>query len=205
MIFILRVLHIFFNFCNTSKLHIFFVNPGFMPINNFIVATEPLGQNGAEALIKRDVAIADSKFVVNYFRRSADHRLLFGGGENYGYKFPRDIRALVSKSMLQVYPQLKDVQLDYAWGGTLAITINRMPYFERIRPNLYTAAGYSGHGVALATFAGKIIAAAIIGQSEDFDIMSRIPTHRFPGGRAMRAPVLKLAMMWYAMRDRLGL
>ena len=176
-----------------------------MPINNFIVATEPLGQNGAEALIKRDVAIADSKFVVNYFRRSADHRLLFGGGENYGYKFPRDIRALVSKSMLQVYPQLKDVKLDYAWGGTLAITINRMPYFERIRPNLYTAAGYSGHGVALATFAGKIIAAAIIGQSEDFDIMSRIPTHRFPGGRAMRAPVLKLAMMWYAMRDRLGL
>jgi gamma-glutamylputrescine oxidase len=101
------------------------------------------------------VAIADSKFVVNYFRRSADHRLLFGGGENYGYKFPRDIRALVSKSMLQVYPQLKDVKLDYAWGGTLAITINRMPYFERIRPNLYTAAGYSGHGVALATLAGK--------------------------------------------------
>ncbi|WGI20268.1 FAD-binding oxidoreductase [Amylibacter sp. IMCC11727] len=176
-----------------------------MPINNFIVATEPLDQSGAEALIKQDVAIADSKFVVNYYRRSADHRLLFGGGESYGYKFPRDIRALVSKPMLQVYPQLKDVKLDYAWGGTLAITINRMPYFDRIRPNIFTASGYSGHGVALATLAGKITAAAIAGQAEDFDVMSRVPTHRFPGGRALRSPALKLAMTWYAMRDRLGI
>lgn len=176
-----------------------------MPINNFIVATEPLGQDGAEALIKQDVAIADSKFVVNYYRRSADHRLLFGGGESYGYTFPHDIRALVSKPMLQVYPQLKDVKLDYAWGGTLAITVNRMPYFDRIRPNIFTASGYSGHGVALATLAGKITATAIAGQAEDFDVMSRMPTHRFPGGRAMRSPSLKLAMTWYALRDRLGL
>jgi gamma-glutamylputrescine oxidase len=176
-----------------------------MPINNFIVATEPLGQDGAEALIKQDVAIADSKFVVNYYRRSADHRLLFGGGESYGYKFPRDIRALVSKPMLQVYPQLKDVKLDYAWGGTLAITLNRMPYFDRVRPNIFTASGYSGHGVALATLAGKITAAAIAGQAEDFDVMSRVPTHRFPGGRALRSPGLKLAMTWYVLRDRLGL
>lgn len=176
-----------------------------MPINNFIVATEPLGKNSAEALIKQDVAIADSKFVVNYYRRSTDHRLLFGGGETYGFKFPRDIRALVSKPMLQIYPQLKNVKLDYAWGGTLAITINRMPYFDRIGPNIFTASGYSGHGVALATLAGKIMAAAIAGKAESFDVMSRVNTHRFPGGRALRSPALKLAMTWYAMRDRLGL
>lgn len=175
-----------------------------MPINNFIVATEPLGKKSAEALIKKDVAIADSKFVVNYYRRSTDHRLLFGGGENYGFKFPRDIRALVSKPMLQIYPQLKNVQLEYAWGGTLAITINRMPYFDRIGPNIFTASGYSGHGVALATLAGKIMAAAIGGNAENFEVMSRVNTHRFPGGRAMRSPALKLAMTWYAMRDRLG-
>ncbi|MCO4825765.1 MAG: FAD-binding oxidoreductase [Amylibacter sp.] len=176
-----------------------------MPINNFIVATEPLGQRGAEALIKQDVAIADSKFVVNYYRRSADNRLLFGGGESYGYKFPKDIREVVSKPMLQIYPQLKDVKLEYAWGGTLAITVNRMPHFAQVAPNILSASGYSGHGVALATLAGKITAAAIAGQAEDFDVMSRVPTHRFPGGRALRSPSLKLAMTWYAMRDRLGL
>ncbi len=175
-----------------------------MPINNFIVATEPLGQSGAEALISQDVAIADSKFVVNYYRRSADNRLLFGGGESYGYKFPKDIRAVVSKPMLQIYPQLKDVKLDYAWGGTLAITVNRMPHFAQVEPNIFSASGYSGHGVALATLAGKITAAAIVGQAEDFDVVSRVPTHRFPGGRAIRSPSLKLAMTWYAMRDRLG-
>lgn len=176
-----------------------------MPINNFIVATEPLGQDGAEALIKQDVAIADSKFVVNYYRRSADHRLLFGGGETYSYRFPKDIRALVRKPMLDIYPQLKDVKLDYAWGGTLAITVNRMPYFGRIAPNILTASGYSGHGVALATLAGRITAAAIAGQSEDFDVMARVPTIPFPGGRALRYPSLVLAMSWYALRDRLGL
>ncbi|WP_444543229.1 NAD(P)/FAD-dependent oxidoreductase [Neptunicoccus cionae] len=176
-----------------------------MPINNFIVATEPLGQDGAEALIAQDVAIADSKFVVNYYRRSADHRLLFGGGETYSYRFPKDIRALVRKPMLEIYPQLKDVKLDYAWGGTLGITVNRMPYFGRIAPNILTASGYSGHGVALATLAGRITAAAIAGQAEDFDVMSRVPTIPFPGGRTLRYPSLVLAMSWYALRDRFGL
>jgi len=137
-----------------------------MPINNFIVATEHLGKDMAESLIARDVAIADSKFVVNYFRRSADNRMLFGGGETYGYRFPRDIKALVSKPMLAVYPQLADVKLDYAWGGTLGITMNRMPSFMRLSPTSYSLSGYSGHGVGMATMAGKIIARAIQGQAE---------------------------------------
>ena len=175
-----------------------------MPINNFIVATEPLGKDMAESLISRDVAIADSKFVVNYFRRSADNRMLFGGGETYGYRFPRDIKALVSKPMLEVYPQLADVKLDYAWGGTLGITINRMPSFMRLSPTSYSLSGYSGHGVGMATMAGKIVARAIQGQAEQFDTMTSVPSPSFPGGTALRWPGLVLAMTWYSMRGPLG-
>jgi gamma-glutamylputrescine oxidase len=175
-----------------------------MPINNFIVATEPLGAEMAESLISRDVAIADSKFVVNYFRRSADNRMLFGGGETYGYRFPRDIRALVSKPMLEVYPQLKGVKLDYAWGGTLGITINRMPSFLRLSPTSYSLSGYSGHGVGMATMAGKIVARSIQGQAEQFDTMASVPAPSFPGGGYLRWPGLVLAMTWYSLRDRLG-
>ena len=118
-----------------------------MPINNFILATEPLGDR-AKDILSRPVAVADSKFVVNYWRLSEDNRLLFGGGESYGYRFPKDIVKTVMKPMLEVYPQLKDTPITHAWGGTLAITTNRMPCFARPEPNVLSASGYSGHGVA---------------------------------------------------------
>lgn len=174
-----------------------------MPINNFIAATEPLGDEAARVLA-RDVAVADSKFVVNYFRLSRDKRLLFGGGETYGYRFPSDIAALVRKPMTQIFPHLKNVRIDYAWGGTLAITMKRLPYLARVAPNILTASGYSGHGVGTATHAGMLMARAIQGQAEGFDIMARIPSMPFPGGARLRSPLLVLAMTWYAMRDRLG-
>lgn len=172
-----------------------------MPINNFIIATEPLAP---DTVLTRDVAVADSKFVVNYFRLSEDGRLLFGGGESYGYRFP-DIVKTVRKPMLEVFPQLKDTRIDYSWGGTLAITMTRLPCFMRLAPNIISASGYSGHGVALATMAGKVMAAAIAGQSEQFDAMARVRLPSFPGGRALRTPVLVLAMTWFALRDRLGM
>ncbi len=175
-----------------------------MPINNFIVATEPLGDAAAQVLT-RDVAVADSKFVVNYFRLSADKRLLFGGGESYGYRFPADIRATVRKPMAEIFPHLADVKLDYAWGGTLAITMKRLPYLARIAPNILSASGYSGHGVGTATHAGYLMAQAIAGQAEGFDTMARIPTSPFPGGAALRNPLLILAMTWFSLRDRLGI
>ncbi|MDX5383359.1 MAG: FAD-binding oxidoreductase [Rhodobacterales bacterium] len=175
-----------------------------MPINNFIVATEPLGEDAARVLT-RDVAVADSKFVVNYFRLSADKRLLFGGGETYGYRFPADIAALVRKPMTEIFPHLADVRLDYAWGGTLAITMKRLPYLARVAPNILSASGYSGHGVGTATHAGYLMAQAIAGQAEGFDTMARIPTTPFPGGAALRNPLLVLAMSWYSLRDRLGI
>jgi gamma-glutamylputrescine oxidase len=175
-----------------------------MPINNFIVATEPLGDRIKDVL-PRDVAVADSRFVVNYFRLSHDGRLLFGGGESYGYKFPADIAAKVRAPLSVVFPQLKDVRIDYAWGGTLAITMKRLPYLARVAPNILSASGYSGHGVGTATHAGQLMARAILGDSDGFDVMSAIPTHPFPGGAAMRTPLLTLAMSWYSLRDKLGL
>ncbi len=174
-----------------------------MPINNFIVATEPLSEQAAEALIRNNHAVADSKFVINYFRLSDDRRLLFGGGESYGYRFPADIAAKVRKPMLEIYPHLADTRIDYAWGGTLGITMNRMPHFERLRGNVISASGYSGHGVAMATFAGSVVAEAIAGQSEKFDVMAKVPNPRFPGGASMRWPLLVLAMLWFSLRDKL--
>ncbi len=174
-----------------------------MPINNFIVATEPLGDRAA-AILSEPVAVADTRFVVNYWRLSDDGRLLFGGGESYGWRFP-DIVQTVTRPMLEVYPQLRDTRIDYAWGGTLAITMNRMPCFRRVRPNVLSASGYSGHGVALATMAGRLLAEATASQSAGFDLMARLPQPRFPGGTLLRWPALVLAMTWYSTRDRLGL
>jgi len=172
-----------------------------MPINNFIVATEPLADPAA--LIRDDVAVCDSRFVVNYFRLSRDGRLLFGGGESYGYRFPADIAAKVRRPMLRLFPQLAETRIDHAWGGTLAITVDRMPHFARPRPGILSISGYSGHGVGMATLAGKLAAEAIAGQAERFDVMATIPRPRFPGGAALRTPLLALAMVWYGLRDRL--
>ena len=176
-----------------------------MPINNYVVATDPLGRDRREELIRHNHAVADSKFVVNYFRFSDDHRLLFGGGESYGWRFPADIAAKVRRPMTEVFPQLRDVEIDYAWGGTLGITMRRLPHVARLTGNILSAGGYSGHGVGTATHAGKLMADLIGGQAAGFDTMARIPTTRFPGGAALRSPLLALAMTWYATRDRLGI
>ncbi|QDG78970.1 FAD-binding oxidoreductase [Labrenzia sp. PHM005] len=176
-----------------------------MPINNFIVATEPFSEEDAKALIRDNVAVADSKFVINYFRLSADRRLLFGGGENYGYRFPDDIKSFVRRPMLEIFPQLKDAKIDYGWGGTLAITPKRMPYFARLKPNILTATGYSGHGVAMATLGGQLMAEAITGTAGRFDVFERLNIPAFPGGDKLRFPLLVLAMTWFSLRDRLGI
>ncbi len=174
-----------------------------MPINNYIVATEPLSDEQLSTVLPNKEAVADSKFVINYFRLSADNRMLFGGGETYGYKFPARIDDLVRPCMAEIYPQLADVQIDYAWGGTLAITLNRMPHFERLSGNILSMSGYSGHGVAMATLAGKLASEAIAGQAERFDLMQKVPTPKFPGGALLRSPLLVLGMLWFSLRDRL--
>ena len=174
-----------------------------MPINNFIIATEPLENSVCRSLIRDGEAVYDSRFVVNYFRISEDNRLLFGGGENYSYRFPGDIVQTVRKPMLTVFPQLVGTRIDYAWGGTLAITYNRLPCFEFRQDGIINISGYSGSGVHMATMAGKIAAQAINGQMARFDVMSKLPTPKFPGGTWLRWPLLPLALTWYALRDKL--
>ncbi len=175
-----------------------------MPINNFVLATEPLGEERARQLIRDDCCMSDTLFVVNYWKLSRDWRLLFGGGESYSSRFPSDIEGLVRKRMLQTYPDLDNVKVDYAWGGTLAITMSRMPDFGRLADNVFYAQGYSGHGVPIATLAGKLLAEAISGTAERFDVMAGVRTPTFPGGTLLRWPGLVLAMSWHAMLDRLG-
>lgn len=174
-----------------------------MPINNFVIATEPLGADRAKNLIAGRFGIHDTRFVVDYFRLSNDHRLLFGGGENYRAGFPKDIAAFVRPYMLRLFPQLDDVRIDYAWGGTLSVTVNRQPHVGRLKPNLYFAQGYSGHGISTANFAGKVIAEAIAGTAERFDVLAGLPTHTFPGGTLLRYPGMVLGMLYYSLKDKL--
>ena len=179
------------------------INGYIMPINNFVIATEPLPDELAQAVSAKDTAMQDSRFVINYWKLSADKRLIFGGGENYRRGFPADIKGFVRKYMLQVYPQLHDVKIDYGWGGTLAITLNRLPHFGRLGNNIWHMQGYSGHGVPTATFAGKLIAEAISGKLERFDLISDLPTRKFPGGTLLRWPGMVAGMLYFALRDRI--
>jgi gamma-glutamylputrescine oxidase len=174
-----------------------------MPINNFMIATEVLGEERSRRLISGRYGVHDTRFVVNYFRLSDDHRLIFGGGENYRSGFPKDIAAFVRPYMLQLFPQLEGVAIDYAWGGTLSVTVNRLPHIGRLQPNLFFAQGYSGHGISTASFAGKLIAEAIAGTAERFDVFAALPMRTFPGGTLLRYPGMVLGMLYYGLKDRL--
>lgn len=174
-----------------------------MPINNFIIATEPLSDDIANRINPERLAVANSQFVVDYFRLSADNRLLWGGGENYRQRFPNDIASFVKKHMLKVYPELANHKIDYAWGGTLAITLNRMPHIARQEANVFVAQGYSGHGVALATYAGALFAKAVQGSLEGIDAFERLPMKDFPGGTLLRWPGLVAGMLYYSTLDKL--
>jgi len=136
---------------------------------------------------------------------SEDRQFLFGGRENYTLGFPTDIASALVTRMTTLFPQLAGVKLDYVWGGTLAVTMSRLPYLTRLGPNILSGSGYSGHGVALASMSGRIMGEAILGQAGRFDVLAKLPVPGFPGGSALRTPLLTLAMTWYALRDRLGI
>ena len=174
-----------------------------MPISNHLLATEALGAARAAALIPADCCVHASKFVVDYFRLSADRRLIFGGGETYHDRPPRDLRAFVRRYMLEVFPQLADLRIAYAWSGRLAITRSRLPHFGRIEDCGFFAHGFSGHGVALTQLAGKLLAEAVAGTAERFDLFAGLPHRRFPGGAWTRQPLLAAGMLYYALKDRL--
>lgn len=173
-----------------------------MPVGTYIIATEALGEDRAHALIPGDVAVADCNFVLNYFRLSADHRMLFGGRVSYSTIEPPNLAATMRRSMLKVFPQLADAAVDYCWGGYVGITVDRTPHLGRLAPNVYFAQGFSGHGVALTGLAGKLFAEAVAGTAERFDVFAKLRHMDFPGG-ALRTPALVLAMLYYRMRDLL--
>jgi gamma-glutamylputrescine oxidase len=174
-----------------------------MAVATYIVATEPLGPARAQALITNNAAVSDMNWVLDYYRRSADHRLLFGGRVNYSGLKSFDAPGATRARMLSVFPQLKDVRLDFTWGGDVDITLNRAPNFGRLAPNVYFLQGFSGHGIALTGIAGKLVAEAIGGTAERFDVFARIPHANFPGGMALRRPALVLAMLYYRIKDLL--
>lgn len=174
-----------------------------MPVGTYIMATEPLGKERAESLIRNSMCVCDTNFVLDYFRLSSDYRLLFGGRVSYSRLEPLNLTQRLYEHMVRVFPQLNGVQPAYTWGGYVDITMNRAPHFGRLAPNVYFAQGFSGHGVALTGMAGRLIADAISGQAERFDLFSKIPHHDFPGGRTFRTPALVLAMAWYRLRDML--
>ncbi len=173
-----------------------------MPVSTYMIATEPMDKARADALIRQRAAVSDTNFVLDYFRLGADQRLLFGAGESVGAGTPRNLIAVVRKRMLNVFPQLADLAVPYAWGGLVDVTLNKAPDFGRLDGNIYYVEGFSGHGLVFAAMAGRLVAEAIAGRPERFDLFARIRHRRFPGGRLMRTPLLRLGMGYYRLRDR---
>jgi len=174
-----------------------------MSIGSYVIATEPLGEQRVRELIANNAALCDANWILDYFRRSSDHRLLFGGRVNYSLLNVRAVAPATRARMIRVFPQLRAARIDYAWGCLLDITLNRAPNFGRLESDVYFLQGFSGHGIALAGIAGQLVAEAIAGSAERFDVFARIPHRDFPGGMLLRRPALALAMLWYRLRDLL--
>ena len=177
----------------------------FMPINNYVVATEPLGEKRARQIIKNNYAVCDTRFIIDYYRFSEDWRMIFGGGETFTSNFVKNAKSFVSKRMIKVFPQLQNVKIDYSWGGTLAITVNRLPHFGTLMNNKVSYAfGYSGHGLALSVLAGKLIGENIHGDHERFKFFSDINHMSIPLGSIFRRPIYSSAILYYKVRDYLN-
>jgi gamma-glutamylputrescine oxidase len=175
-----------------------------MPVQTTLVVTEPLGADTAAALVPSDLPVCDLTFTIRYFRRTPDHRLMFGGGVSYGQVPQPGARWAGRRRLATVFPQLRGVGIDCCWSGTVAMTRNRLPHFGRLGPATLFAHGYSGHGLAFTALAGTVLAEAVAGNPERFEVLARIPHTPFPGGRWWRRPALVAAMGWYRLRDWIG-
>nr|WP_314481071.1 FAD-binding oxidoreductase [uncultured Pseudomonas sp.] len=178
-----------------------------LPAGSYVIATEPLPESVATSLIPQNMALCDQKVGLDYYRLTADRRLLFGGACHYSGRDPRDIAAYMRPKVQQVFPQLGEVRIDYQWGGMIGITANRFPQVGRLRehPNVYYAQGYSGHGLNVTHWTARLLAEGIaLGQSKGLDVFSAVPHLTFPGGKALRAPLLALGMLWCRLREALG-
>ena len=179
------------------------INRRIMPVGTYILGTAPLGEALCRALIPTGAAVCDNNFVLDYFRCSADHRMLFGGRVSYSQTTPRHLQAVMQRRMERIFPQLRGVAVEFLWGGFVDISMNRAPDFGRVDHNIYYLQGFSGHGVALSGLAGQLAAQAIAGQAERFDLFARLQHRNFPGGSLLRTPALVLGMAYYRLRDML--
>lgn len=175
-----------------------------MPVSSQVVATEPLGAL-AETLLPANFCVEDANYILDYFRRTADGRLLYGGGVVYGGRDPASVEAKIRPNLARTFPELRDVRLDFAWSGNFALTLSRMPQVGRLSPTVWYSHGDSGHGVTTTQLLGRLLAEGVAGQMERFDVFATLPHLPFPGGRHFRVPLTVLGSLWYAMRDRLGI
>ena len=175
-----------------------------MPVGTYIIGTEPIEPSLAARLMPINAAVCDTNFDLDYFRLSADKRMIYGGRISYSTLTPPNITNQLQAHMLATFPQLKDIKIDYTWGGFVDISMNRAPDFGRVAPNIYYLQGFSGHGVALTGMAGKLVAEAISGQATRFDVFASIKHHDFFGGKLLRTPALVLGMAWYQLKEKLG-
>ena len=175
-----------------------------MPVSTQIMATEPLSDEVANALLPTDSSVEDVRYILDYYRLSADKRLLWGGGTVYGGSEPADIIAKLRPNMEKVFPEMSGVKITHAWSGNFALTFSRVPLLGKLGPDTYYAMGYSGHGVTGTHLFGKLLAEAIQGKTDRFDRFAALPWYPFPGGQRFRAPYSTVGSWWYGMRDALG-
>jgi gamma-glutamylputrescine oxidase len=176
-----------------------------MPVSSQVAVTEPLGEQRAQALLPANYCVEDANYVLDYYRRTEDNRILYGGGIGYGGGDPKDIAGLIRTKLLKTFPDLADVRLDYAWSGNFALTLTRIPHVGRLSPSVYFSHGDSGHGVTTTHLLGKILGEVVAGHAERYDVWSSLPNLAFPGGRVLRVPLTVLGAWWYGLRDRFGI
>jgi gamma-glutamylputrescine oxidase len=180
------------------------IHPRIMPVGTYIIATAPLPPQLCQRLVPRNAAVCDNNFVLDYFRFSADHRLLFGGRVSYTTLTPPRLKDRMQQRMALIFPELAGVPVEFVWGGFVDITMNRAPDFGRVGHCIYYLQGFSGHGVALTGLAGQLVAQAVAGQAERFDVFARLQHRPFVGGPGFRAPLLAMGMLWHRLRDALA-
>lgn len=173
------------------------------PVNSFIIATEPLSDDQIRRYNPKDLAVCDPNFVLEYFRLSADKRMLFGGRQNYFGSDPQHIENMLAPKLARHYPELAGLRIDYAWGGTIGVTVNRVPQLGKLDDNIYFSQGYSGHGVNVTHLAGKVMAEAVSGTMETLDVFSRVKPISIPGLRRLHRPAVSLGMLYYQLKDRM--
>lgn len=179
--------------------------PRVMPVSTQIIATQPLGDELAQQILPTDSCVEDVRYILDYYRLSADKRLLFGGGTVYGGTEPKDVEAKLRPHMEKVFPQLKGIPVTHAWSGNFALTFSRLPQLGKLGANTYFAMGYSGHGVTGTHLFGRLIAEAAAGDTQRFDKFAQLPWHPFPGGQKFRAPYSTAGSWWYGLRDAVGI